>query len=195
MGEITNGHSVTETRMSAEHFKNEILHRVSHGTFNGITCPKTMHALAAFIQDTCLGAKRDTGILSNFFDGMEFCVPTCANNTCALYDSFSRQKLLVVDWELFFPGEELSCPSCNGKLQRTWTNFSEKKCVFPLFGINGPPRYAIVMHHRRSACKTCFQGNEGRIGKTSTLDRHGVPCRAQICKGNGTRDKRSNTSI
>ena len=165
MGEISNGQSVTvtELRMSAENFKKEILHRVTHGTFNGITCPKTMHALASFMQEACLGTKRDTSVLSNFFDGMEFCVPACATNTCALYDSFSRQKLLVVDWELFFPGEVLFCPLCNGKLHRTRSNFSKNKCLFPLFGSSGPPRYAIVMHYRCSACKTCFQGNEGRF--------------------------------
>ena len=163
VGKTCDSHIPTSARMSVENFKTEILHRTNMLVEASSIAPKTMRALASLIQDTCLRSKRSTTVLEAFFEGMEFCVPACSRNTCPLYDSFVGQKLYVVDWELFFPNQVLFCPTCGGNLQRTRTNFSKNKSLFPQFGINGPPSYAIVMHYKCSACGANHQGNESQF--------------------------------
>ena len=62
--------------------------------------------------------------LQYYFSGMTFHDPPVQENTSSLYDSIVGQELLMVDWEMCFPGLTLYCPTCKaGKLQCKCTNF------------------------------------------------------------------------
>ena len=145
-----------------EVFKQQILSRWADVT-DDVTVPKMVHALAGYIADSCFGHTRSTQKLQSFFRGMAFCVPPIRGNTCALYDSVVNQEILVVDWEMFFPDHSLRCPRCDGTLQRTRSNFSKNKTLFPLFGMNGPPMYAILMGYKCPCCRASFQSNDGEL--------------------------------
>ena len=66
--------SVTAS-VPVKNFKREILHRVNTCKFTVTTAPKTMLALASYVQDKCLGNKREVMELKSFFSGIKFCVP------------------------------------------------------------------------------------------------------------------------
>ena len=133
-----------------------------------IMCPKTMYALAKTIAETCLERKRDVRSLKPFMRDMCLTVPDVRNNKNALWESIVGRRLYIVDWELFMPVEfqkiGLKCPKCNNcTLQRERTNLSRSKSLFPIFGLDGAPSYALVMHYHCKECNTTHAGNDGAL--------------------------------
>ena len=147
---------------TAEDFKFEVIMRVT-AVPTEVHVPRAVHALASYVTDTCLGSKRCVENLKPFFTNITATVPPIADNTSALYDSIVGQELLVVDWELFFPSHHLRCPRCRGNLQRTRSNFSKNKSLFPIFAMSGPPKYAILMGYKCAGCSAAFYANDGEL--------------------------------
>ena len=164
----TRKESVASVVTSREHtpsdVQTELLARVKSVKGN-LRAPNTIQALAEYVTKTCLERKRNIGPLKHFFTGMTFTVPPCSENTSALYHSVVGQKLLVVDWELFFPKLTLCCPHCNkGKLKRGRSTFSHNNTIFPIFGLDGPPAWALVQVYRcEGGCGCTTHANNGNL--------------------------------
>jgi hypothetical protein len=131
--------------------------------------PLLMYALAKFVEETMLKQKLcpQKAYEALFGDGtMTIRAPASKMVPIdPLYHSFVGQKLLYVDWELRFPGIQLPCPNsnCNGRLKKDRTNFSKNKVLFPIFALDGPPSWAIVMKYKCPCCNQCTQGNSGEL--------------------------------
>jgi len=83
-------------------------------------------------------------------------------NTNPEHHSVVAQTLLVLDWKRAF-GLEAPCPTCNNPLQNDRTNWSKNKTLFPIFGLDGAPQWAIVMTMKCPCCKQRFNANDGAI--------------------------------
>jgi hypothetical protein len=98
---------------------------------------------------------------------LEMIIPRWTGDGCIdpNYCSIEEQKLLYVHWEVGFPGLKLNCTrdGCTGHLIHDRTNFSKNKNLFPIFNLDGPPTWAIVMSYTCSLCKTRVNGNDGRL--------------------------------
>jgi len=78
------------------------------------------------------------------------------------YHSIVGQKLLHVDWNMY--DLEIKCPHCrNGVLQNDRTNFSKNKLLFPMFVIDGPPMWAMVMSMTCPCCRHRVNANASEI--------------------------------
>ena len=65
-----------------------------------------------------------TDHLPSYSSGMTFHVPPVQENTSALCDSIVGQELLIVDWEICFPGLTQCCPTCKAaRIQCKCTKF------------------------------------------------------------------------
>jgi hypothetical protein len=82
-----------------------------------------------------------------------------------LYHSIEGLKVLLVDWQVVFPGLALRCPcgTCNGMLKHDRTNFSKNKKLFPLFRLAGAPSWCIVQQYTCLSCKNRVNANDGRL--------------------------------
>jgi hypothetical protein len=104
--------------------------------------------------------------LDPYFDGICATIPTCENNFDPTNHSVVGQKLYVVDWERFYPNLELLCPCCGAALKHTRSTFSNNRTLFPIFGIDGPPSWAMVMVYKCQGSDDCgrtFRGNSGEL--------------------------------
>ncbi|KAG7354841.1 hypothetical protein IV203_004197 [Nitzschia inconspicua] len=101
----------------------------------------------------------------DIFDGISMRVPDCSMSyDNPEYHSIVGQYLLVVDWKTAY-GIEVPCPTCNNPLKNDpthWSN-SNHKNLFPIFGIDGPPKWALVMSMTCSCCGGRFDANDGSI--------------------------------
>ena len=80
------------------------------------------------------------------------------------YHSIEGQRIYNVCWEDQFPGIVIPCPDCdNGTLRRDRSNFSKNKKLFPIFNVNGPPDWAIVMSYKCSKCPMRYDGNSAKV--------------------------------
>ena len=81
------------------------------------------------------------------FDGLTLTVPAAKEMYASpQYHSIVGQKLLCVDWKKMHGIDNLKCPLCaTGKLENARTNFSKNKILTPVFGLDGPSQWAIVM--------------------------------------------------
>ena len=124
--------------------------------------PLTILALASVVSETVLhpSAPIDYG---SAFDGLSMVVPDCPtaidNPHC---HSIVGQTLLIVDWKRAF-GLDVPCPNCNTPLENVRTNWSKNKVLFPMFDLEGPPTWAIVMVYKCPCCKATFDANEGAV--------------------------------
>jgi hypothetical protein len=88
----------------------------------------------------------------------------CKNSVDATYHSVVGQKLLLVDWKRYYPNLALLCPTCGGDLKQHRTNFSQNKTLFPIFGLDGPPAWAMVMAYTcQGTCKRKVAANDGDL--------------------------------
>ncbi len=137
----------------------------------GRTAPKIICALTDFVQKQVLGHKRCIDPLAPFFNGITLSVPErAADPTNPLLHALQGQKLLVVDWELFFPQVRLQCPNCKcGTLKRHTTTWADNGTIFPIFTLHGAPMCALVQQYKcggEGGCRNTIRANEGRLLNT-----------------------------
>jgi hypothetical protein len=78
------------------------------------------------------------------------------------YHMIEGQKLLHLCWEIHFPNVKLCCTqkNCKGTLERFRSNWSDKKKLFPIFHLSGPPTWAMVMEYRCKDCSATCPAND-----------------------------------
>jgi len=125
------------------------------------SAPLAVIAFASIVVEQVVRPKQ----FSNCFSDMTMVVPatSSANNNPHCH-SIVGQKLLHVDW-IAACGVNIGCPDqkCKGVLRNDRTNFSKNKTLFPLFGLDGPPSWAIVMKMTCPCCKRQFDSNNPEV--------------------------------
>ena len=102
-------------------------------------------------------------LVGAYFDGLTMTIPWVNNCNNPHYYSIMGQKLLNVDWKKMM-GVEVLCPSCKGAVLRNdRTNFSKNKILHPIFGIDGPPQWCMIMAMQCPKCNLRFQSNDSSI--------------------------------
>ena len=124
--------------------------------------PLAMTAFASEVVAKIINAKDVE--MGNYFDGLTMTVPACFECKNPHCHSIVGQKLLLVDWRRVH-GLEVNCPdpSCEGMLCNQQTNFSKNQTLFPIFGLEGPPTWCMVMIMGCSCCKRTFNANESNV--------------------------------
>ena len=152
---------------------------------NALVAPIPMQALAREVSNQIprvvksTGGPADTPIarkqmawLKNFIPGnqMAITVPNCMEEETKpdpLYTSIEGQQLLVVEWKIFFNGIKLRCPHCPyGELGEGRNLLTKSNTLFPIFCVNGPPKWAIVFKYRCNCCEVYTDSNDGRLLKS-----------------------------
>ena len=122
--------------------------------------PLALQEFASVIVEEIICAK-DVETLAHF-DCLTLTVP----NTTTVdphYHSIIRQKLMYVDW-VRMHGLDINCPRCeSGVLVNDRINFSKNKILFPIFVIDGPPIWSMVMSMTCPCCRACLQANSSEI--------------------------------
>jgi hypothetical protein len=121
-----------------------------------------MIALASYVMKEIV--RKSENDFRKHFNGLTFVVPDCSTKTSPYYHSIVGQKLLLVDWCSMY-GLQIACPDakCNGLLKNERTNFSKNQTLFPIFGLDGPPSWCMVMSMVCSCCKRRFNSNDGEV--------------------------------
>jgi hypothetical protein len=104
-------------------------------------------------------------LIEHFFQGLTMAVPavTNSNNIDPRYHAIIGQELLLVNWKKMF-NIDIACPNCcKSHLKNDRTNFSKNQSLFPIFGIDGSPRWCMVMAMQCPACKARFKANDSVI--------------------------------
>jgi len=105
--------------------------------------------------------KNPTAYNQCFHNGA-FAVPA-SNNMCDNPQCHSTvgQKLLPIDWKRTH-GVTLSCGvgNCTGVLNNDRTNCSKNKALFPVYMIDGPPSWCMVMSTVCSRCERRVNAND-----------------------------------
>jgi len=129
--------------------------------------PLAMPAFAGVAVEHVINKKRST----EHFDGLTLTVPSTNNMHQSPHcHSIVGQKLLLVDW-LRLHDFAIRCPNCHSaNLRNDRTNFSKNKVLFPIFTLEGPPSWCVVMSMVCPCCRQRFAGNDGNI--LSTIPAH-----------------------
>ena len=159
--------SVTQPEMDvSQFFHDSVEEKVKNDDFVLPQCnnraPLAMIALAGIVVEKVI--RPDGGsMIPQFFSGLTMTVPPAAKCTNPHYHSIVGQKLLYVDWKKM-TGTDICCPHCNKhNLANDRTNFSKNKLLFPIFGIDGPPQWCMVMHLHCPRCKQRYKSNDSEI--------------------------------
>jgi hypothetical protein len=90
----------------------------------------------------------------SLFHGLTMTVPACKGmHDSPHYHSIVGQRLLLVDWTRQY-GIDIQCPHCEiGILKNDRSNFSKNKALFPIFGLDGPPSWCMVMSMTCPSCR------------------------------------------
>jgi len=125
----------------------------------GSRAPLAMLAFAGIVVEKIIRGRNDN-LLHKYFDGMTITVPPSKEVMMAPhYHSLVGQQLLYVDWKRMF-NIEVNCPRCpTGTLVNDRTNFSKNKILFPIFDLDGPPRWCMVMSMVCSCCRGRYHAN------------------------------------
>ena len=132
-----------------------------HEKHKSKSAPLAMLAFASIVAEQIIRPKQ----FDKHFNNMSMLVPpspTAATNPH--YHSIVGQRLLCVDWHQVC-GVNIGCPDrkCKGALKNDRSDFSKNKTLFPLFGLDGPPTWAIVMKLVCPCCKRSFDANSQEI--------------------------------
>ena len=101
-----------------------------------------------------------------FGSDMHITIPEqeCEKSLMPIAHSVRGTKIYLVYWQLFYPTLTLRCPDCGGSLSHDRTNFSKNKgSLFPIYRIDGPPDWAIVMKYKCGKCPKQHNANDGAI--------------------------------
>ena len=113
--------------------------------------PLPMLAFAKIVVEDILRKKVET---HKYFNGITMTVPaSCQQSMQPEHHSIVGQKLLYVDWHNMY-GIDVQCPHCHvGVLKNARTNFSKNRLLFPIFVVNGPPMWCMVMSMTCPKCR------------------------------------------
>ncbi|KAG7374499.1 hypothetical protein IV203_013594 [Nitzschia inconspicua] len=132
-------------------------------TVRNKTPPLAILALATVVAEQVLDPQKSKVPYHDIFDGISMRVPDCSMSyDNPYYHSIVGQSLPVVDWKKAY-GLEVPCPNCNIPLLQERSRWSRHKTLFPIFGIDGPPKWAIVVPMWCSCCGYAGNSNDGRI--------------------------------
>jgi len=155
----------SDVELSPSHFCQAVSRLVADSSFvekhKTKQAPLAMMAFANEVAEKVIKMKK----VSSYFKDLTFEVPACEeacdNPHC---HSIVGQKLLLVDW-VRTHGLQVPCPdgSCSGTLENTRTNFSKNKTLVPIFSLDGPPSWCIVMLMVCGKCKRKFDANESEV--------------------------------
>jgi len=125
------------------------------------SAPLAMIAFAGVVVDKVIRSKQ----CNDYFTAINMTAPpspTAINNP--QYHSIVGQRLLHVEWNQTF-GINIGCPdrNCKGVLKNDRTNYSKNKTLFPLFGLDGPPAWCIIMKMTCQCCKRQFDSNSPEV--------------------------------
>jgi hypothetical protein len=148
------------------------------------SCPLPIFFVAKYLRDYCipprlnsdnnnipitqqaLHAMKNYGVL--FPTGnLEFIIPkeSKALAPSPYYHSIEGHKVLLVQWELNYPGIALGCikDNCPGSLIHDRSNFSKDGEMFPIYESGNPHTWAMVMHYKCNCCDFRVAGNAGEL--------------------------------
>jgi len=124
--------------------------------------PLAILALAGWVVEKIVRTN-DKESFEKYFQGLTMTVPPADNmHDNPHYHSIVGHKLLLVDWKRTH-GVEIPCGECTGTFQNDRTNFSKNKALFPIFNIDGPPSWAMVMSMVCNCCKRRVYANESDV--------------------------------
>ena len=73
------------------------------------------------------------------------------------------QQLLLVDWTKLC-GLDIACPGCGrGSLSNDRSNFSKNKVLFPMFNMEGPPSWCMIVSMICRCCRRRHAANDGAM--------------------------------
>lgn len=164
MGPTTTISMTADVENTAEMLCKAVTASVNDASFRtGYTknrAPLAILALAGLVVEKFVRAKDSLEL----FQGLSMTVPPCES----MYDnphyhSIVGQKLLLVDWKRQYD-LDIQCPACGGaNLKNDRTNFSKNKTLFPVFGLDGPPSWCMVMSMTCPSCRRRFNANDGEV--------------------------------
>jgi len=124
--------------------------------------PLAIMAAAAIAVEKII-RPNDGSLISTYFNGLTMTIPPVTDCMDPHYQSIVGQKLLLVDWKKMM-GVDVLCPSCKtAVLKNDRTNFSKNKILHPIFGLDGPPQWCMVMSMECPCCKRRFAANDSSI--------------------------------
>jgi hypothetical protein len=124
--------------------------------------PLAMIAFATVVAEQIVRRSVD---LQHHFDGLTMTVPDTRQAMHPQYHSIVGQKLLNVDWQKMY-GIDITCPSCrDATMCKDRSNFSKNKILFPIFTIDGPPMWCMIMSMvcPNTACRMRLNANSAEI--------------------------------
>jgi len=154
-----------ESDLSPSYFCQAVSTLVSNAAFvekhKSKQAPLAMMAFANEVAEKIIHPKRTC----DYFQGLVMEVPDCKEaDENPQYHAIVGQRLLLVDWGRTH-GLQIPCPDghCQGTLSNDRTNFSKNKTLFPIFGLEGPPSWCIVMSMVCGKCQRRFDANDGEV--------------------------------
>jgi hypothetical protein len=149
-----------------------------------ITCPQPILIIAKYLRDNCIPPRMNTDnndipdtpqsllAMENYkilfpTGNVEFTVPkhSKAVPPSPYYHSIENVKILLVQWELNYPGIALRCTqdTCPGSLIHDRTNHSKDGDLFPIYDNGSPHMWAIIMTYKCNCCGIRVAGNAGEL--------------------------------
>ena len=124
--------------------------------------PLPMLAFAKVVVEKIIRPKHMT--THDYFDGITMTVPPAKTKLMGPEcHSTVGQKLLFVDWNSMC-GTRIACPRCkNGTLNNDRTNISKNKMLFPIFALEGPPMWCMIMSLTCTCCKSQLNANSSDV--------------------------------
>jgi hypothetical protein len=160
--------TTTEQTVDNELLYHEVVAKLNNGEFckehANNRAPLAMIALAGVVVERVIN-KNNGSLIPSFFTDMTMTVPAVATaEPNPHYHSIVGQKLLLVDWLKIFK-VNVPCPCCQEQvpLKNDRTHFSKNKILFPIFGLDGPPQWCMVMSMKCPSCKARFDANDSVI--------------------------------
>jgi hypothetical protein len=127
------------------------------------SAPIAMTAFAFVVNEKIVLSRTER--MADYFYGLTIVVPPTGDEVNSPeYHSIERQRLLWVDWKRTF-NLDIKCPDtrCCGTLQSRRHKFSKNQTLFPIFGLDGPPAWCVIMILQCNKCKRTFDSNQSEV--------------------------------
>jgi len=155
----------TTNELSASDLCHSVTSKVNDASFldehKDSRAPLAMLAFAGVVVESII-RKRNVNT-SDYFNGLAMTVPSTKEAMPAQYHSIVGQELLYVNWKEMF-GLEVNCTRCpTGILGNDRTNFSKNKILFPIFDLEGAPRWCMTMSMVCNCCRMRTYSNTDKV--------------------------------